>query len=137
VAEHPAPARPTLLYDVDCGFCRWSLGKVLAWDRRRTLRTVALQAPEADELLGPMDDEVKMRSWHLVTPSGERYSGGDVAAPLMRLLPAGAPVARLAVLSPELTRRAYSAVATRRSWFGRRLSRQSIARADARIAQRP
>src|SRR5262249_60221531 len=31
-----------LIYDPDCGFCRWCLGKVLAWDRHRTLRPVAL-----------------------------------------------------------------------------------------------
>jgi hypothetical protein len=27
----------TLIYDSDCGFCRWLLAKVLAWDRRGTL----------------------------------------------------------------------------------------------------
>jgi hypothetical protein len=27
-------ASTTLIYDSDCGFCRWLLAKVLAWDRR-------------------------------------------------------------------------------------------------------
>ena len=38
----------TLIYDSDCGFCRWLLAKVLAWDRRGALRPVALETEEAD-----------------------------------------------------------------------------------------
>jgi predicted DCC family thiol-disulfide oxidoreductase YuxK len=63
-----APAA-AILYDADCGFCRWSLGKLLAWDRPRRLRPVALQDPEADALLGGMEEERRMASWHLVTRS--------------------------------------------------------------------
>ena len=44
----------TLLYDRDCGFCRWCLGKVLAWDRRRSIRPVAIQSEEAHRLLAGM-----------------------------------------------------------------------------------
>jgi len=28
-------AQSVLLYDEDCGFYRWSLDKILAWDRRK------------------------------------------------------------------------------------------------------
>ena len=27
--------RAVILFDNDCGLCRWSLSKLLAWDRRR------------------------------------------------------------------------------------------------------
>ena len=58
--------RATIVYDPDCGFCRWCLGKVLAWDRRRALRPVPLGGEEADRLLGDVPAEERMSSWHLV-----------------------------------------------------------------------
>ncbi len=41
-----ASATHAILYDADCGFCKWSLDKVLLWDRRGRLRPVAIQSPE-------------------------------------------------------------------------------------------
>ncbi|MDP9187873.1 MAG: DUF393 domain-containing protein, partial [Actinomycetota bacterium] len=63
--------RPAVLYDRDCGFCRWSLSKLLAWDRSGRLRPVALQDPEADRLLAGMPEEERMDSWHWVTGDGD------------------------------------------------------------------
>ena len=40
-----------LLYDEDCGFCRWSLDKILAWDRAKRVRPVAIQSEEGSRLL--------------------------------------------------------------------------------------
>ena len=40
-----------VLYDADCGFCRWCLAQLLRLDRHGRLRPVALQDPEADLLL--------------------------------------------------------------------------------------
>jgi predicted DCC family thiol-disulfide oxidoreductase YuxK len=108
-----------LLYDSDCGFCRWSVDKILAWDRRRRLRPLALQDPEADRLLGRMDADVKMGSWHLVTADGRVYSGGGAAAPLFRLLPRGRPLAAVLAAFPGLTDRTYRLVARNRDRFGR------------------
>ena len=88
--------RAVILLDNDCGFCRWSLSKILAWDRHGHLRPVALQSPEADDLLEGMDPERKMASWHLVAPDGRTYSGGEAVSPLARLLQASAPIASLA-----------------------------------------
>jgi predicted DCC family thiol-disulfide oxidoreductase YuxK len=129
-----------ILYDADCGFCRWSLGKVLVWDRRRVLRPVPLQAPEADRLLARMDRERRMASWHLVTADGDVHSGGAAFAPLARLLPGGRPLAALAAAFPGASERAYRSVADRRELFGRLLqavgSRRASRRAAARIAER-
>ena len=113
--------RSTLLFDADCGFCRWSTDRILAWDRRRTLRAVSLQSNEAARLLPGMERERMMASWHLMTHDGRVLSAGAAVAPLARLLPAGAPVAALAAAFPAGTERAYQWVARHRDGFGRAL----------------
>jgi predicted DCC family thiol-disulfide oxidoreductase YuxK len=119
---HVDDGQLALLYDEDCGFCRWSLDKILAWDRAGRLRPVPLQDPEADRLLGDMPADRKMASWHLVTQDGRVYSAGAAAAPLAAALPAGAPLAALARAFPAVTERAYRLVAGNRdrlaSWLG-------------------
>jgi len=120
LADH-AMEPATILYDADCGFCRWSLAKLLAWDRQGRLRPLALQDPEADALLPGMDDEQKMASWHLVTQDGRVHSAGAAFPPLLRLLPAGRPLAALTAAFPGLTERAYRWVARNRDRLGRRL----------------
>jgi predicted DCC family thiol-disulfide oxidoreductase YuxK len=107
-----------LLYDADCGFCRWAVDKVLAWNRAGVLRPVALQSPEADGLLPGLNEPTRMASWHLVI-DGAVHSGGAVAAPLLRLLPGGRPLASIAAAFPGLTERAYRLVARNRDGLGR------------------
>jgi predicted DCC family thiol-disulfide oxidoreductase YuxK len=120
--------RHLVLYDADCGFCRWSLDRLLRWDRRgRRLRAVAIQSEEGDRLLADLREEDRLASWHLVTPDGRRYSGGAATAPLARLLPAGAPVAFLAETFPRTTDRLYRWVARNRDVLGRRLGAQACA----------
>jgi predicted DCC family thiol-disulfide oxidoreductase YuxK len=111
--------RSILVYDADCSFCRWSLQRILDWDRRGCLRALALQAPEADRLLADIPPQRRMDSWHLVAPGGQVSSAGRAVGPLLRLLPGGAPFARLADALPRLTDAAYALVARRRSWLGR------------------
>lgn len=129
-------ARVTLIYDSDCGFCRWCLGKVLAWDRRRAVRPLALGTDEANRLLRDMPRGEQMSSWHLIDGSGAVHSAGAGFAPLLRLLPAGAPFAALAARLPEATQRAYRAVSGNRSIFGRVVTDGAKRRADRRIAER-
>jgi predicted DCC family thiol-disulfide oxidoreductase YuxK len=123
--------KPTLLYDSDCGFCRWSVDKVLAWDRNHRLTSMELQDPQADSLLGAMDEEVKMGSWHFVAPDGRLYSAGAAAPPLLRLLPGGKPLAALLATFPGVTERAYRTVARNRDRFGR-LVGQTACQVDPR-----
>jgi predicted DCC family thiol-disulfide oxidoreductase YuxK len=118
-------SRNVILYDEDCGFCRWSLSKFLAWDRRRRLRPVPLQSDEADRLLAGMDAETRMRSWHLVTPAGRVYSAGAAVPPLMRLLPGGRPLALASESLPVATERLYRWVADHRDRLGRTLGAQA------------
>lgn len=131
-----AERRPIVLYDRDCGFCRWSLSKLLAWDRAGVLRPVALQDPEADRLLAGMPESDRMSSWHLALPDGEIRSGGAAFEVLFELLPGGGPLAALARLAPGLTDRGYRFVADHRTPLGRRLSGGAKRRADRRIATR-
>jgi predicted DCC family thiol-disulfide oxidoreductase YuxK len=103
-----------VLYDQDCGFCRWAMGKLLAWDRRGRLRAVALQAHEVDELLPGLDRHQQMASWHLLTPDGRVRSAGRAVAPLLRLLPGGRPLAVVAESFPRTTDRLYDLISRHR-----------------------
>jgi predicted DCC family thiol-disulfide oxidoreductase YuxK len=125
-----------LIYDSDCGFCRWCLGKVLAWDRRRALRPLALQTAEAQRLLVRMPSDARMSSWHLVDRDGVVHSAGAGFPPLLRLLPGGASLAALTARFPGATERAYRLVSGNRSIFGRWVSDGAKHRADRRIAER-
>jgi predicted DCC family thiol-disulfide oxidoreductase YuxK len=129
------PSRWVVLYDPDCGFCRWSLAQLLALDRRGVLRPVALGSEDADALLSDLAPEQRAASWHLVAPDGRRWSAGAAAPPLLRLLPGGRPPAAILERSPRLTERAYRWVAEHRSAFSRLIPARAKARADARIAQ--
>jgi predicted DCC family thiol-disulfide oxidoreductase YuxK len=113
--------RVVLIYDEDCGFCRWSVDRILAWDREHRLRPLALQTGEADELLRGMPPERRRASWHLVTPDGIVRSGGAGAAPLLRELPGGGPMARVARTLPGPTDAVYRLVARNRDRLGRLL----------------
>jgi predicted DCC family thiol-disulfide oxidoreductase YuxK len=126
----------TLFYDSDCGFCRWCLGKVLAWDRRRSLRPVAIQSEEADRLLAGMPEEQRLASWHLVDPDGTVRSAGAAFPGLFRLLPGGGPLAALSSRAPRATDRAYRWVAGNRSRWGKLVTDGAKRRADRRIAER-
>ena len=125
--------RPVLLYDRDCGFCRWSLGPLLRWDRSKRLRLVALQSPESEELLPGMSQSRRLKSAHIVLPNGEVHSGGDALAPLLRLLPRGARLSAVARAIAPVSRRAYDWVARHRALLGRPISDRAKARATARI----
>ena len=131
-----ADDRAAVLYDAECGFCRWSLAKLLAWDRRGALRPVPLQSEEGRQMLRGLSEEERMSSWHLIESDGERTSGGAAGAPLLRSLPGGRVPASLLELSPGLADRAYSLVARNRGRLGRLIPPGALQRADARIRRR-
>lgn len=111
----------TVLYDEDCAFCKWSLDKILAWDRGRKLRPVSIQSEEGQRLLESVPEERRLDSWHLVESSGVVRSAGDAAAPLFGMLPGGRPLAAAARAFPSATERAYRAVAGNRNRLARLL----------------
>jgi predicted DCC family thiol-disulfide oxidoreductase YuxK len=110
-AEH----RWVVLYDADCGLCKWLLAGLLRWDRALRLRPIALQRPEADDLLADLAPVERMASWHLISPTGARRSGGAAVPRLLRLLPRGRVPAAAFALFPRLTDHGYRWVAAHRS----------------------
>jgi len=109
-----------IIYDPDCGFCRVCVALVLRWDRGRRLR--------------PVPGE-ELDSWQLVLPDGTVRSAGAAFSPLFRLLPGGAPLARLTDRFPRASEAAYRWVADHRSAFGRPLPAAAKRWADRVISE--
>jgi predicted DCC family thiol-disulfide oxidoreductase YuxK len=128
--------RAIVLYDAGCSFCRWSLAKLLAWDRDRRLHPVPLQSTEAKRLLPDLTEGERMASWHLVGPDGGRRSAGAAIGPLLRMLTAGRPLGALAERFPRTTEFAYSLISRHRGTLSRLIPAGARRRADARISQR-
>ena len=123
----PDDDRTIVLYDEDCGFCRWSADALRRWDRRGRLRSAPIQSADGERLLADMNRAERLASWHVVTPDGRRRSAGAALAPALERLPGGAPLARLARLAPRLTETAYRLVASRRTSIGRLLGAEACA----------
>jgi predicted DCC family thiol-disulfide oxidoreductase YuxK len=124
----------TVIYDADCGFCKFSLALLLAWDRRGVLGILALGSPEADRFLADLTPEQRNSSWHLVDESGRRNSAGAALAPALTLLPGGRLPAALVARMPHLTERGYRWVVDRRGLLGRFVPARARRWADRVIA---
>ena len=131
-----AEGRWAVLYDADCGFCSWMLAGLLRWDRELRLRPIALQRPEADQLLADLSPAERMDSWHLISPKGERLSGGAALAPLLRLLPRGRLPAAAFARFPGLSDRGYRWVAQHRTQLSKWVPRRFKKRAAERVRRR-
>lgn len=127
--------RAALLYDRDCGFCRWSLGLLLAWDRNRALEPVAIQSDRGAALLAGLEPERRLDSLHLLI-AGERRSAGAAVAPILRLLPGGRGPAALAERAPGATDRSYRWVAEHRGRIGRAIRPRQARWAERQIRRR-
>lgn len=125
-----------VLYDGDCGLCKWLLAGLLRLDRGEQLRLVALQRPEAEVLLADLDPVERMASMHLVSPEGTRLSGGEALPPLFRLLRGGRLPAVVAARFPRLMGAGYRWVATHRIGISRFVPRRAKERAAERVRER-
>ena len=129
------PDSPLLVfYDEDCGYCRWSVAKLLRFDRDRRLRLIAIQSQQGEHLLAAIPPELRLASAHLIDSDGRLYSGGEAAAPIAAALPS---LARAAPLLRRLARpvnAGYNLVAANREQFGRLVGSSSRERADRSIA---
>jgi predicted DCC family thiol-disulfide oxidoreductase YuxK len=128
--------RAIVLYDDDCGFCRWSLGVLLSWDRGRLLWPAPINDPVGDRWLAGMPVGDRLASWHLVQDGGRVSSAGRALAEALAYVPGGVVVAPLLRLAPGLVERAYRLVADHRSAFSRFVPRRAVRRATARIQDR-
>jgi predicted DCC family thiol-disulfide oxidoreductase YuxK len=107
------------LPDADCGFCKLLLSRLLRWDGAVRLHPSALQRPEADDLFPDLALAERMASWHLISPTGARRSGGAAVAPLLSLLSRGRVPAVAFARFTRLTERGYRWVAEDRSQLSR------------------
>ena len=111
--------RATVFYDGGCGFCRWSVRRLQAWDRRGRLRFASLSSEEANERLADLSETERAASWHLIDERGRLTSAGAAVPPLLERLPFGEPLAAVAARFPRATDRTYRWVAEHRDLFGR------------------
>ena len=125
-----------VLYDAECGFCKWLLSGLLRWDRAARLQPIALQRSEADDLLEELAPAERMASWHLISPTRERRSGGAAVPPLLRLLPLGWLPAAGFERVPALTDHGYRWVAEHRSQLSRWVPSSAKRRASERVRRR-
>jgi predicted DCC family thiol-disulfide oxidoreductase YuxK len=140
--------RATVIYDADCGFCKWSLALLLSLDRKRSdsyaLRPLPLGTAEADRLLADLTVEQRNASWHLVmdpAPSlapvataPTRFSAGAAFAPALSLLPRGRVPAAAFARFPRTTERGYRWVVEHRGALGRLVPGRARRWADRVIA---
>jgi predicted DCC family thiol-disulfide oxidoreductase YuxK len=119
-----------VLYDADCGFCRWAMAWALAHDRRRLLVAVPIQSQLGSELLADVDPSERLRRAHVVHDDGSRHSGGAAAADVLSVLEATRMLGRLARGMPRTTALVYGVIAARRRSFGRLVGQAARQRAD-------
>jgi predicted DCC family thiol-disulfide oxidoreductase YuxK len=106
---------------------------LLRWDRAARLRPLALQRPESVDLLPELTAGERMESWHLVSPAGERLSGGAALPALLRLLSAGRIPAAGFARFPRATGRGYRWVAAHRGELSRLVPPGAKRRAGERV----
>jgi predicted DCC family thiol-disulfide oxidoreductase YuxK len=115
-----------LLYDADCGLCKFVVARVLELDRRRRLRPLALQDPRAAELLPGLGEEERMSSFHVVERDASVHSAGDGLAALFP------PLRRF----PRAAARLYRLVAGNRDRLGKLIPAAARRHAQRRIDAR-
>ena len=108
----------TLLYDGECGFCRWATGLLLRWDTRRRLRPLALQDALTAELLPWMSEEDRFASFHVVDDEGLIRSGGEALPPLFAGLASTRPLGHALGAVQPATNALYRVIAANRSRIG-------------------
>jgi predicted DCC family thiol-disulfide oxidoreductase YuxK len=59
--------RGVLFYDAACGFCRWCVAKILAWDRDQRIVPLAIRSSESAALLADVEPERRLASWHFLS----------------------------------------------------------------------
>src|SRR5207302_444993 len=108
-----------VLFDVDCGICRWAMAWALRLDRRDLLVAVPIQSELGAELLGDLPASERLGSAHVVEEGGHRRSAGAAAAAVLAALAPTPAVARLVRRFPRMADLLYAAVAGRRRQLGR------------------
>ena len=129
-----ATPRAILLYDDDCGFCRWFAERIRRWDRAGALMFASIQSATGQELLGSVPPELRLATMHVVSVDGRVWSGGEAVRELLRVLPGGSLPAGLAGSLPETTDRLYRVLVRHRTTFGRWLGEAACSVDPSRLS---
>jgi len=119
-----------VLYDAECGFCRWAMAWAITQDRGGALIAVPIQSPLGSELLVDVLASDRLRSAHVLDEDGRLYSGGAAAAEVLSVLAPTRALGRLAHRLPRSTALVYRVCAAQRQSFGRLVGREARERAD-------
>jgi predicted DCC family thiol-disulfide oxidoreductase YuxK len=119
-----------VLYDADCGFCRWAMACALGRDRRRALVAVPIQSQLGAQLLAELSPGERLEAAHVVRDDGTRDSGGVAAAEVLGALPQTRALGWIARRLPAPTAALYGLVAAHRHGFGRFVAGEARRRAD-------
>jgi predicted DCC family thiol-disulfide oxidoreductase YuxK len=79
-------ARPLLLYNGGCRFCRWLARVVVRLDGAGALAYLSIWDDEAKPILDAIAEDDRLAGWHLVLTDGTRLSGGPGAVRLLEEL---------------------------------------------------
>ncbi len=116
------PSRNVLIYDAECRLCVSSKEWVARWDRRRRIRFLPFQDPQAKERVPDLAGMACMDAMRFIDAHGNTTSGVDAFRKMLPLLPFGRPISLLFYLPgfSRLAAKVYHHVAENRyRWFGR------------------
>jgi predicted DCC family thiol-disulfide oxidoreductase YuxK len=91
------PQAPTLIYDGNCGFCTSWVRWAKRLDTQDSVRTVALQDPEATELSGQSVASLRQAA-HFVRTDGAVFAGAAAAREFAAFLRGGRLVRTVAAI---------------------------------------
>jgi predicted DCC family thiol-disulfide oxidoreductase YuxK len=117
----------TVLFDEDCGLCRWSADQLRRWDTVGTLSFAGIRSATGDRLLAGMDMATRLASWHVVASNGAVWSAGAAVPVVARRLRGGAPLGWLAEAFPGTTERVYRWITAHRPEIARLLGEHACA----------
>jgi predicted DCC family thiol-disulfide oxidoreductase YuxK len=117
-----------VLYDGDCGFCRWSVNWALRRDRSDRLTATPIQSTTGEFLLSDLTPEERLSEVHVINDDGRRSSGGAAIKDVLTALPSTRALARVVSVSPRMTQLGYRFVARNRAVFGRLASARCVRR---------
>lgn len=129
-------SRAIVFYDHDCGFCRWTLGLMLIWDRGHRLWPAPIESSVGERWLGGVPIEERLASWHIVEEGGRVSSAGRGIVEVLEYVPGGRLLAGPLRLAPGVVERGYWFVAGRRSRISRFVPRGWVRAATERVAAR-
>lgn len=124
-----------ILYDGECGFCRWTTAWALRRDRHDVLAVAPIQSPTGATLLADLAPTERTRSVHVVHADASRDSGAPAVLAVLSALPSTAPLARLLAAWPRGIGLGYRLVAGHRREVSRLVPARAKRKADGLLAR--